>query len=197
MLTTSDWTGSDYVNRGLALGSCNLGTWHLHPAWGIEITGLGLKDAEPDQALHFKLLSTLKIWLFILMPRYGFLGLITDLCISNVWPLFSLLSMQTEWPPFIFFFPFYTAENSRQRSLEVLCLITEKQGSLKYAILCNSREAYKKGERSLFHVNMIRNISKPHNQLEKKATKTTLNLCPLLIHVREGFFSDVLFSPLK
>lgn len=90
--------------RRLLLNFSNLGTWHLNLAWGTEITGLVLKDAEPGQALHLNRLSTLKIWLLILMPRYGFLGLITNLCISNVCPLFSLLSMQTEQPPNYFFF---------------------------------------------------------------------------------------------
>lgn len=42
-----------------------------------------------------------------------------DLC-------FLLLSMQTERPQIIIIFPFYTAENSQQRRLEVLYLITKK-----------------------------------------------------------------------
>lgn len=137
--------------RRLLLNFSNWGTWHLNLAWDSEITSLVLKDAEPGQALHLNRLSTLRIWLFILVHRYGFLGLIADLlhfkCLTFV---FFTKYADIVAPKLLLFFPFYTAENSQQRRLEVLYLITEKLGSLKNSILCYSRETCKKGNIFLF-----------------------------------------------
>lgn len=138
--------------RRLLLNFSDWGTWHLNLAWDSEITSLVLKDAEPGQALHLNRLSALKIWLFILMHRYGFLGLITNLCISNVWPLFSLLSMQTGRPPkLLLFFPFTQLKMAIREDLKFCILLLRNRGLWKIAFYVTQGKLAKRGIFSCFH----------------------------------------------
>lgn len=113
---------------------------------------LGFERCWARSALHLNRLSTLKIWLFVLMHRYGFLGLITDLCISNVWPLFSLLSMQTERPPnYYYFFPFTQLKTASREDLKFCILLLRNRDLWKIAFYVTQGKLTKRGIFSYFH----------------------------------------------